>query len=210
MPQIPQDLYQAMIDWDKNPEEYRQQELLTAISNYLNIDCSADSEVKAAQTENSLFAMFDKAVQTIKYPRLRFTCAASPTGKLVLHRMGKNSQYLDGVLATDGGEYGANQYWGRITRGKDSEFNEIAVYMPARGTPAEIKRLVEEIINNPQDATRLQGLTYKHCCFCGRGLQNDNSLTVGYGPICADKWGLPWEGTAEQARAAALTDGEEC
>lgn len=30
------------------------------------------------------------------------------------------------------------------------------------------------------------------CCFCGLELTNEGSLHYGYGPICADRWGLPW------------------
>lgn len=32
------------------------------------------------------------------------------------------------------------------------------------------------------------------CCFCSRTLTNDGSLEHGYGPICAEKYGLPWVG----------------
>lgn len=31
-----------------------------------------------------------------------------------------------------------------------------------------------------------------HCVFCSRELTDDRSLTVGYGPICAERNGLPW------------------
>lgn len=30
-----------------------------------------------------------------------------------------------------------------------------------------------------------------HCSFCQRELTDAGSLEVGYGPICADRWGLP-------------------
>ena len=37
------------------------------------------------------------------------------------------------------------------------------------------------------------------CSFCGLELTHDYSVMVGYGPICADKWGLPhaYNGTAD-------------
>lgn len=31
-----------------------------------------------------------------------------------------------------------------------------------------------------------------YCCFCARTLTTTESLAVGYGPVCADKHGLPW------------------
>lgn len=30
------------------------------------------------------------------------------------------------------------------------------------------------------------------CCFCARELTDQRSIAVGYGPICADHYGLPW------------------
>ena len=48
------------------------------------------------------------------------------------------------------------------------------------------------------------------CAFCGLELDNEASLTVGYGPTCAKKRGLPWGAKAEPmavvlARAAGAT-----
>jgi hypothetical protein len=30
------------------------------------------------------------------------------------------------------------------------------------------------------------------CVFCSRELEDDRSVTVGYGPVCAKRYGLPW------------------
>lgn len=41
-----------------------------------------------------------------------------------------------------------------------------------------------------------QAALYGHetgcCCFCARELTDKRSIAVGYGPICADHFGLPW------------------
>jgi len=31
-----------------------------------------------------------------------------------------------------------------------------------------------------------------NCCFCRRELTDKRSTEVGYGPICADHFSLPW------------------
>lgn len=31
-----------------------------------------------------------------------------------------------------------------------------------------------------------------HCCFCNTAIDTPESVAVGYGPICAGKFGLPW------------------
>ena len=36
------------------------------------------------------------------------------------------------------------------------------------------------------------------CCFCHKELTTKESLAVGYGPLCAEKLGLPWGETAER------------
>ena len=47
-----------------------------------------------------------------------------------------------------------------------------------------------------------------HCSFCGLALTNDFSVVYGYGPICAENWGLPHalNGTAEKIRDKNMTD----
>lgn len=44
---------------------------------------------------------------------------------------------------------------------------------------------------DPVKAAKLYGTETGACCFCGRELTDPQSVAVGYGPICADKWGLP-------------------
>jgi hypothetical protein len=47
-----------------------------------------------------------------------------------------------------------------------------------------------------EDAWLVAGLAFAQegsvCFICGRDLDTPESLTAGYGPICADKHGLPW------------------
>jgi hypothetical protein len=64
----------------------------------------------------------------------------------------------------------------------------------ARGVPVceELHVLVQEIGANPSAAGKVHGNKYDNCMFCGRGLQTTDSVYYGYGPICAEKWGLEW------------------
>ena len=47
-----------------------------------------------------------------------------------------------------------------------------------------------------QDEWLVMGLAFaqagSQCFICGRDLDTPESLTAGYGPVCADKHGLPW------------------
>lgn len=42
------------------------------------------------------------------------------------------------------------------------------------------------------DEAAAYGRATDHCVFCGHGLEDERSTTVGYGPVCADNYGLPW------------------
>src|SRR5215471_8812011 len=54
-----------------------------------------------------------------------------------------------------------------------------------------------------------------NCCFiCGRNLDTAESIDAGYGPVCADKWGLPWgqkqtPAAVEEARQQAASEPED-
>lgn len=45
---------------------------------------------------------------------------------------------------------------------------------------------------DPVGVATLHGKKTGSCCFCGRHLETTESVTAGYGPVCAEKWGLPW------------------
>lgn len=61
-------------------------------------------------------------------------------------------------------------------------------YDSAKGV---IRKLTPEMRATAEQASEF-GHTYHCCVYCSRGLNDSRSETVGYGPICADKYGLPW------------------
>jgi hypothetical protein len=58
--------------------------------------------------------------------------------------------------------------------------------------PDKLKEDLVIIKNDPIEFGKLYGQKYSFCCFCGTEIVTKESLTAGYGPICAEKWGLPW------------------
>ena len=108
----------------------------------------------------------------------------------------------------------AGTYAGRIEAGR---------FIAARGAlPGDTRDTVAalhsvltgDVVENLAAIGRRTG----SCCFCARELTDGRSVRVGYGPVCADHYGLPWgerdaesEGeaadaamTAEQVSAAAV------
>lgn len=55
---------------------------------------------------------------------------------------------------------------------------------------------------NPAATASAHGRRTGSCCFCSRDLTTAESLFVGYGDTCADRYGLPWGETEATAAAA--------
>lgn len=51
-----------------------------------------------------------------------------------------------------------------------------------------------QIEADPIAAAKLSGKLTSCCSFCSRELTDELSVKAGYGPICAEHWGLPWGG----------------
>lgn len=58
---------------------------------------------------------------------------------------------------------------------------------------------------DPVKAATLYGQMTGQCCMCGLALTDARSVTVGYGPICAKNWGLPWGHAADQTVTEEVT-----
>ena len=48
------------------------------------------------------------------------------------------------------------------------------------------------LAENPEETAAMYGHITGSCCFCSRMLTDKRSTDVGYGPICASKFGLAW------------------
>lgn len=56
-----------------------------------------------------------------------------------------------------------------------------------------------KLLNPGNKATAEQAAAFgamtERCCFCAKAIDTPESVAVGYGPICAAKFGLPWGDT---------------
>ena len=57
---------------------------------------------------------------------------------------------------------------------------------------SEIINKLENFGQNPAESARLYGRLTGKCCFCNRNLTDARSVVVGYGPICARHYRLPY------------------
>jgi len=68
-------------------------------------------------------------------------------------------------------------------------------FEPSRKVEAQqttaIEAALEAFARNPEEQARLYGFRTGTCCFCAAELTNETSMALGYGPVCAKRWGLP-------------------
>jgi hypothetical protein len=110
-----------------------------------------------------------------KFPKIKLDVSGKRV-VLALNRVGK-------VNVTDGRAYGSNLFYGAIQA--DGGFR------PSR-VAGSIMDTLTALEADPQRVASQHGIATGECCFCARDLTTRESRSVGYGPICAGKFGLEW------------------
>ena len=115
-----------------------------------------------------------------EHPRVRLAFAGKD---LVLTVAGEKSKTPGAVNMTDGGRYGMNTYWGRIT--VDGTFHPSAARDLAREDKAELWAILTAMRDGKaEEVFAAHGHATGECCICGRPLSNQESVALGMGPIC--------------------------
>lgn len=129
----------------------------------------------------NIVAMMHEAAEHLKYPRMVVEIDGN---SIRLSVAGVNSRRPGTVNVTSDGTFEERDWYGRI----DLEGG----WEPARRTEKWVTEALREIERDPAGAARVQGQRYGRCCFCRQELTTKESVSVGYGPICAGHYGLPW------------------
>ena len=123
-----------------------------------------------------IFALFIRAATHMRYP--------------AMHLRSKNGDKIRIYLATKG--YIAITLNGEYIGKLPAADKNIILYDSPFFNHNELINELDTLLSNPIAESALQGREYGRCCFCNRELDNEGSIQHGYGPICAEKWGLPW------------------
>lgn len=123
-----------------------------------------------------IFELFTNAAMHMRYPAMHFRT--------------KNGDKVRIYLATKG--YIAIKLNGEYVGKLQAAYKNIILYDSPRFNHSELLNELDTLLSNPISESALQGKEYGRCCFCNRELDNEGSIFHGYGPICAEKWGLPW------------------
>lgn len=129
-----------------------------------------------ADRYTEIFELFTRAATHLRYP--------------AMHLRSKNGDKIRVYLATKG--YIAITLNGEYVGKLPAADKNIILYDSPLFNHNELLPEIDTILSNPISESALQGKEYGRCCFCNRELDNEGSIQHGYGPICAEKWGLPW------------------
>lgn len=123
-----------------------------------------------------IFALFTRAATHLRHP--------------AMHLRTKNGDKVRIYLATKG--YIAITLNGEYVGKLPTADKNIILYDSPLFNHNELMSELEAFMEQPMSESSLQGKEYGRCCFCNRELDNEGSIFHGYGPICAETWGLPW------------------
>jgi Family of unknown function (DUF6011) len=121
-------------------------------------------------------ALFDVAKTHLKFPKIRLQCGDQTGIKLSI--AGQRARFPGSInVVTENKEF-----VGRIQRDGRYEGRQLP------GLVELLKRFAAEPAKVASEYGRLTG----SCCFCGIDLTDERSTAVGYGPICAKHYDMPW------------------
>jgi len=143
-------------------------------------------------------AMMDEAAESLQNPKINLRTASG--ARVKLHRAGRASRVPGTIYVTDGRGFDNNTYYGKIAL--DGRFTR------ARDCNEDVMALLTNFDRDPQASATAHGHNTGSCCFCNRSLTDGRSVAMGYGPICADKFSLPWG--EERASSTITLHAEDC
>lgn len=126
-------------------------------------------------------AVFAKASTKLKYPKVRLS---GDSGEIVL-KPRNGVVYINDAVETT-----YNSYRGETTPVFYGKIENGVLISPKSGTPDWVIELVKAFANDPIGTAVAYGRATGNCCFCGRELTAGESIERGYGPICAENYGL--------------------
>jgi hypothetical protein len=131
--------------------------------------------------------MFQIARTHTQWPKIRLALNNIGNTTLQLSVAGNHASFPGSINLTDGNRFNANIYYGRIHLNGKLELRNTA------------SKLGEEIISSldlfcldPAKYGKAFGDKTGCCMYCAKKLTNPKSVLVGYGPICAANYGLPY------------------
>lgn len=153
----------------------------------------APAPVKVTGTHAPIADFINAAkARGLKFPKARFLAPDGQT-EMRLSIAGGQSKAPGAVNVVLHPDHNQPTVWlGRIERdgtvaGRLADASNLLLGMAMPHVLGELARIAAD----PADAARRYGALMGRCSFCNARLTDEGSVEVGYGPVCAQKWGLP-------------------
>ena len=128
---------------------------------------------------SGLCALLNRAQGKLKRPAIVLAVQSGDEIKVAI--AGSASRHRGSVMIASPHFGGA--YYGRVTDGG---------FFPGRDFNPEVGQLLHDLASDPEGTASKHGHLTGKCCFCNRKLEDERSTEVGYGPVCAESFGLKW------------------
>jgi hypothetical protein len=123
--------------------------------------------------------LFRHAGSQLKFPKIQFAFEDGTKLKLSLAGPTARRPGTVNVVTGDG-----DVWYGRIS--------VEGVFEPGRESNADIESKLKAFAADPAGFAGAWGRQSGFCCFCSRELTDERSTEKGYGPVCAERYLLPW------------------
>jgi len=143
-------------------------------------------------------ALFNKAKESgLKFPKVRLSLNGTA---LVLSLNGPKSKFPGHVSISGEGVYPNRAFYGKVS--------PEGVFTPFKSGLPGLTELLTALASNPARVAKDHGKLTGNCCFCNKVLglgKEQRSVLVGFGPDCAENYGLKaeWLAAADKAEAKA-------
>lgn len=138
-----------------------------------------------ADAFSALVGMFQFAGQRLKHPSVLISVPGCDR-PIRLSVAGPNTRAPGTINVADKAPFGQGSWYGRIlANGKFEQSPRVA-------QPAHLVERLRLLARDPAGVAAAYGREMGSCCFCGLTLTDERSVRVGYGPICAENYNLPW------------------
>lgn len=139
----------------------------------------------AAPPMTGVYDFLMAARKHLKYPKILL---AMGKRHLKVYLSGSRSRQPDVVNLVTEDDYGQMDFWlGRVYKDGQWQHREIPADLQT-----QVSSLLTRLAENPAKVAAEHGHLTGNCCFCNRPLDDPRSTTVGYGPVCAKHFSLPW------------------
>lgn len=135
---------------------------------------------------SGIFALFERARRHLRFPAIILLVPDVDTIRI---SMAGERARVPGSLNIASQERfvdGRRVWYGRVL--PNGSFEQRAEFSTG---PALVSQLLE-LAHHPAEVAAAHGRLTGRCCFCSRSLDDVRSTAVGYGPVCAEHYGLPW------------------